>query len=152
MAKIRLTKEFNFEAAHALRGYDGACRNIHGHSYRFFVTVIGEPNRDANDPKHGMVIDFGELKRIVNEQIIDRLDHALVMLRSEESERCAEALCDYSGCEGVILCDYQPTCENMLSDFAERISSQLPKEVKLYSLKLHETRTSFAEWFASDNE
>ncbi len=152
MAKIRLTKEFNFEAAHALKGYDGACRNIHGHSYRLFVTVIGEPCSTPNDPKYGMVIDFGELKKIVNEQIISRLDHALVMQRSDEAQQCAEVMCRYSGSESVIFCDYQPTCENMLSDFAERIGSQLPQRVKLHSLKLHETATSFAEWFASDNE
>lgn len=151
MAKIRLTKEFNFEAAHLLSGYDGLCRNIHGHSYRLFVTVIGEPNSSVDDPKRGMVIDFGDLKRIVNEQVVDRMDHALVLLDSVEARESAEMLSRCCGSQKTILCGYQPTCENMLVDFAERISLQLPKEVKLYSLKLHETATSFAEWYASDN-
>ena len=131
---IRLTKEFTFEAAHALEGYDGLCREIHGHSYRLFVTVKGTPCADESNPKFGMVMDFGELKRIVNEQILSRLDHAF-------------------GCRfgRIVLVDYQPTCENMLADFAARIEADLPSHVKLHALRLHETATSFAEWMAEDN-
>ena len=58
---IRVTKEFSFEMAHALTNYDGPCRNIHGHSYRLFVTVSGIPSDDPRDPRNGMVIDFSEL-------------------------------------------------------------------------------------------
>ena len=149
MATIRLTKEFNFEAAHSLEGYDGACREIHGHSYRLFVTIKGEPSRDTYDPKQGMVMDFGLLKSIVNEQIISRLDHAFIMRRSEQAEQVQEML---SGIyHNIVLVDYQPTCENMLADFAERLLGALPEDIELYSLRLHETATSYAEWFASDN-
>ncbi|MBR2866369.1 MAG: 6-carboxytetrahydropterin synthase [Alistipes sp.] len=149
MSIIRLTKEFTFEAAHMLEGYDGLCREIHGHSYRLFVTVKGEPQTDADSPKLGMVMDFGILKRIVNEQIVDRLDHAFMMRRSERAEEVAEALgMQFSK---VVLTEYQPTCENMLADFAERLLGALPDEVELCALKLHETATSYAEWYAVDN-
>lgn len=146
---IRLTKEFTFEAAHALEGYDGLCREIHGHSYRLFVTVKGTPCADESNPKFGMVMDFGELKRIVNEQILSRLDHAFVMRRTAESTCVAEQI----GCRfgRIVLVDYQPTCENMLADFAARIEADLPSHVKLHALRLHETATSFAEWMAEDN-
>lgn len=149
MATIRLTKEFTFEAAHSLEGYDGACREIHGHSYRLFVTVKGEPSMDGYDPKQGMVMDFGLLKNIVNEQIISRLDHAFIMRRSEQGEELQDVLSPYY--HNIVLVDYQPTCENMLADFAERLLESLPDEVELYSLRLHETATSFAEWYAEDN-
>lgn len=117
---IRLTKEFAFESAHALAGYDGKCREIHGHSYRLFVTVAGTPSEREDDPKRGMVMDFGDLKRIVGSEIVDRLDHSFVMRRTPESERIASTL----GGEfrNVILVDYQPTCENMLCDFAARLA------------------------------
>ena len=92
MATIRLTKEFNFEAAHSLEGYDGACREIHGHSYRLFVTIKGEPSCDSYDPKQGMVMDFGLLKSIVNEQIVSRLDHAFIMRRTEQGEQIKDML------------------------------------------------------------
>ena len=148
MAIIRLTKEFSFEAAHALGGYDGPCREIHGHSYRLFVTIKGEPSVNPEDPKQGMVMDFGVLKKIVSEEIISRLDHALV-LRSSTNEELRKVLATQF--ENVVVVDYQPTCENMLDDFACRISLRLPAGVKLHSLRLHETATSYAEWFAEDN-
>ncbi len=150
MAKIRLTKEFSFESAHALDGYDGLCREIHGHSYRLFVTIKGEPSCDEGDSKLGMVMDFGDLKRIVNSEIVDRLDHSFVLRNSEQNAE----LCGVLGAkfEKVVLVDYQPTCENMLADFAERLQRALPANVQLHSLRLHETATSYAEWFASDND
>ena len=150
MARIRLTKEFSFESAHALEGYDGKCRHIHGHSYRLYVTVIGEPINDPTNPKYGMVMDFGELKALVNEEIIDRMDHAFVMRRSKSADAVDAVLRENFG--NVVLVDYQPTCENMLADFASRISRRLPAGVALHSLKMHETATSFAEWLAEDNE
>lgn len=149
MARIRLTREFSFESAHALEGYDGACREVHGHSYKLFVTIVGTPCCDAGSPKYGMVMDFGELKRIVNEQIVDRLDHSFVLRRTASATQVVESLGKiYSN---VQLVDYQPTCENMLADFASRIMAQLPSSVTLHSLKLHETERSFAEWYAEDN-
>ena len=149
MAKIRLTKEFSFESAHALDGYDGLCREIHGHSYRLFVTVKGEPSCVEGDPKLGMVMDFGDLKRIVYGEIVDRLDHAFVLRDSEQNEELKAML--GAKFNKVVLVDYQPTCENMLSDFAARLQRALPSKVELYSLRLHETATSYAEWFAEDN-
>ena len=146
---IRLTKEFSFESAHALWGYDGKCREVHGHSYRLFVTVKGEPISDPQSPKLGMVMDFGELKAIVAQQITDRLDHSVVMRRTAEAESLAEAM--KSQFTNVILVDYQPTCENMLQDFAARLKAALPEGVELHSLRLHETATSYAEWYNDEN-
>ena len=146
---IRLTKEFSFESAHALWGYDGKCREVHGHSYRLFVTVKGEPISDPQSPKLGMVMDFGELKAIVAQQITDRLDHSFVMRRTAEAESLAEVM--KSLFTNVILVDYQPTCENMLQDFAARLKAALPEGVELHSLRLHETATSYAEWYAEEN-
>ncbi|MBR4849886.1 MAG: 6-carboxytetrahydropterin synthase [Alistipes sp.] len=150
MARIRLTKEFSFESAHALDGYDGLCREIHGHSYRLFVTIKGEPISEEGNPKMGMVMDFGDLKRIVNREVVDRLDHSFVLRDSAQNTELLNALGDKFN--KVVLVDYQPTCENMLADFAERLQRALPEGVELYSLRLHETATSFAEWYADDNK
>lgn len=149
MATIRLTKEFSFEAAHALDGYDGPCREIHGHSYRLFVTVKGRPSVADDDPKRGMVVDFGVLKRIVSEEIVARFDHALVLEDSPQGAELRQTLAERFG--NVVAVPYRPTCENMLPDFAARIRARLPEGVELHSLRLHETATSFAEWFAEDN-
>lgn len=149
MSLIRLTKEFSFEMAHTLAGYDGACREIHGHSYRLFVTVRGVPSDDPDDPKYGMVMDFGDLKRIVGRSIVDRYDHCLLMRRTPENELLAEAL--HMQFDKVELVDYQPTCENLAALFARTIGTQLPDGIELYKIRLHETATSFAEWLAADN-
>jgi 6-pyruvoyltetrahydropterin/6-carboxytetrahydropterin synthase len=150
MNKIRITKQFNFETAHALHGYDGKCRNVHGHSYKLFVTVIGTPIEDTNNVKLGMVIDFGDLKKIVMNEIVDVFDHTTVFNRNTPHLELAHEL-EKRG-HAVILVDYQPSSEMMLVDFAEKISTKLPQSVKLHSLRLNETENSYAEWFASDNE
>ena len=148
MAKIRVTKEYNFEMAHALWNYDGLCKNLHGHSYRLFVTVIGEPNPDENNPKHGMVIDFSVLKRIINDKIVDKMDHSVVVSKLAPIDKLDVFTQMFHRLEVV---DYQPTCENMVIDFVDRIKPELPANIELHSIKLYETATSFAEWYASDN-
>lgn len=132
-----------------MEGYDGLCREIHGHSYRLFVTIKGEPISNTDSPKLGMVMDFGNLKRIVNEQIVDRLDHAFMMRNTLMADDIINQLGQRFS--KVVLTEYQPTCENMLTDFAERLLGALPEDIELCSLRLHETATSYAEWYASDN-
>jgi len=148
MSTIRITKHFNFETAHALYGYDGKCKNIHGHSYQLYVTIIGTPINDANHVKNGMVLDFGDLKRIVKSEIVDVFDHATVLNKNSTHAALAEKIKPHS--PKVLLVNYQPTSENMLVDFAKKIGKHLPNSVKLHSLKLYETNNSYAEWFASD--
>ncbi len=145
---IRVTKEFPFEMAHVLWNYDGPCRNVHGHSYRLFVTVSGIPEDNPDNPKNGMVIDFSELKDIVKKVIINVFDHSVVLSNSVDKDK-TELFKNMFG--NTVVVGYQPTCENLVADFAVRIATQLPSRVKLHSLKLYETATSFAEWFAGDN-
>jgi 6-pyruvoyltetrahydropterin/6-carboxytetrahydropterin synthase len=147
MSKIRLTKEFTFEMAHVLSGYDGPCANIHGHSYKLAVTVIGAPIKDLSNPKLGMVMDFGDLKRIVKTNVINRFDHILLLRKGTELSLLAEN----GKLQKTELVDYQPTCENFLLHIAQILSKELPLSTKLHHLKLHETPTSYAEWFADDN-
>lgn len=149
METVRITKQFTFETGHALYGYDGKCKNVHGHSYKLSVTVIGSPISDASHVKFGMVIDFGDLKKIVKEEIVDPFDHATVFNKNTPHLELARELQDRG--HDVILADYQPTSENMVIDFASRIKSRLPGNIKLHSLRLRETETAYAEWFAEDN-
>jgi 6-pyruvoyltetrahydropterin/6-carboxytetrahydropterin synthase len=146
--KIRITKEFRFEMAHALFCHDGLCKNIHGHSYTLSVTVIGYPVEDETQSDNGMIIDFGELKSIVNEQIINVFDHSLILHNSADKNLMNELTANF---EKVYLVDYHPTSENLLVDYADRIKDKLPESANLHSLILRETATSVAEWHAADN-
>ncbi len=149
MSKIRVTKEFSFETAHALWNYDGPCRNVHGHSYKLFVTIAGEPLDEPGNTKNGMVIDFGDLKKLVKREVVDVFDHSVVISRMAGGDRL-EAMKKMFG--NVLLVDYQPTCENLIQDIAGRIKPQLPEGINLHNLRLYETATSYAEWFADDNK
>lgn len=135
--------------SHALWKYDGLCMNIHGHSYELHITLIGEPQNNESSPKNGMVIDFSDLKRIVNVQVVERFDHALVVNTAGDIKR--ENLPSQMH-DKLIEVPFQPTCENLVIHFVNIIKDQLPKEIKLFSVRLYETTNSFAEWYASDNE
>jgi 6-pyruvoyltetrahydropterin/6-carboxytetrahydropterin synthase len=146
--KIRITKDFRFEMAHSLPNHPGLCKNIHGHSYTLSVTVIGEPISEMDQPDVGMVMDFGNLKSIVRENIVDKFDHALVLYKDAQASLIKELQHNF---EKIILVDYQPTSELLLLDFVDLLIPKIPNGAKLFSLKLRETATSNAEWFASDN-
>ena len=148
MPKIRVTKIFEFDTAHALHNYDGLCSNIHGHTYKLHVTVIGEPISDITSPKYGMVVDFGVLKNKIKENLIDKFDHSLIVSNNEDTKFIETNKQIF---KRVHIVDFQPTVENIVAHFAEIISPLLPDGIKLFSLKLYETSTSFAEWYAEDN-
>ena len=96
-----------------------------------------------------MVMDFGDLKKIVNSEIVAKFDHSVIFNKNSPHKELADELIKNG--HKVILADYQPTIEEMVTDFANRISSKLPSEIKLHCLKLEETETSYSEWFAADN-
>lgn len=142
MGRLQITKEFRFEMSHALEGYQGLCKNIHGHSYLLAVTVEGQVCADPSASHYGMLMDFSTLKSIVNKLVVDPWDHAL-MIRKDSG--MAEKLADLN--TKVVWTDFQPTCENMVQEVAKRIATELPEGVSLFSVKLHETASSYAEYF-----
>lgn len=116
--KVSVTKCFGFEAAHHLPDYEGACNRLHGHSYKLQVTVSG-----SVDEMSGMIVDFGVLKTVVNEQIVNRYDH--------------QYLNDFFK---------KPTAENMVQSFFRELSYKFSNMgLTLESVKLWETESSFAE-------
>ncbi|CAI8178548.1 MAG: 6-carboxytetrahydropterin synthase QueD [Crocinitomicaceae bacterium] len=143
--KIRITKEFDFEAAHALDGYSGKCKDIHGHSYHLEMTFIGTPKSETGLSDCGMVVDFGDIKKIVKTQILPLFDHRLI-LRKDTRFKEIESIN-----ERIRLVDYQPTCENMLIEIVEILKRNEPKGAKLVKGFLRETANSFAEWRQEDN-
>ncbi|MCQ2285800.1 MAG: 6-carboxytetrahydropterin synthase QueD [Bacteroidales bacterium] len=145
MACFRLTKKFEFEMAHALPDYNGACRNLHGHSYKLSVTVKGEQNKKTNE----MVIDFHQLKELVQKTVVEHFDHSLVLNKTSYAPLLIEEL--QRNFQRVILLEFSPTTENLLSLFVEKIKKTLPEEVTLFSVSLQETERSVAEWYAEDN-
>ena len=145
---VRVTKKFTFDMAHALYGYDGPCKNIHGHTYVLYVTLKGKVLDKDNHPKNGMVVDFTDFKKIVNEQVIQVFDHSLVLNLNSPHAQLNDL---HSNFEKINYVPYQPSCENLIIDFLNRINLKLPNNVVINSLKLEETPTSYAEWYLEDN-
>jgi 6-pyruvoyltetrahydropterin/6-carboxytetrahydropterin synthase len=139
---ITLTKIFRFESAHAIHGYPGACANIHGHSYELHVTVAGKHGGEGFIEGVGIVMDFKDLKTIVQESLIYKLDHKLIL--SEAFLTSMPGLLH----EKIIQFEYEPTAENLLIFVRNEITKSLPAHVKLIALRLWETRDSYAEWSA----
>ena len=149
MPNIRVTKRFHFEMAHTLYHYDGLCSNIHGHSYNLEVTISGVPRNEPGHPKDGMVMDFAELKEMVKSKIVNRFDHTLMINRLVPEDQVAILR---KTSNRILRVNFQPSTENIASYIAGILQQYLPGNVSLFSIRLFETVTSFAEWFASDNQ
>ncbi len=145
MTKLRLTKQFDFEAAHALEGYAGKCRDLHGHSYHLDVTVLGDVAYDSGKLEGSMVIDFADLKRIVKDNIIAKFDHQLILHKDSRFVTVKDRN------PRMMIVNYVPTCENILVDIVDRLKNNMPKGVELITVFLRETPRSYAEWHRDDN-
>jgi len=138
---IRIVKEFNFEAAHQLTGHDGACANLHGHSYRLRVGLIGEPSKKPG-PKEGFLLDFGDLKRIVQETILDDWDHSFL---AKGDEVILPAL-ENAGAK-IVRLGFRATAENMSEYILRRLVQRgLPVDF----VRLYETAASYAQANAAE--
>ena len=142
---ISVTKEFNFEAAHALDNYDGKCCDIHGHSYHLEISLLGIPKTDTNLSDCGMVIDFSEVKAIIKKEVMPLFDHRLI-LRNDSRFKGIELQN-----KRVRYVDYQPTCEMMLIDIVNLIKDNFPENTTLTKVVLRETRSSYATWRQTNN-
>lgn len=143
MSTIRITKEFSFDMAHALANYEGKCSHVHGHTYSLSVTISGKVSSDVS-AKPGMVMDFSDLKEVVQNEIIKPFDHSLLIWKEDHR---FEPLSQFPR---VHLTPYQPTCENLLMDFVTRLRRGL-RATLLHSVMLRETPTSYATWCVDDN-
>ncbi len=137
---LKVTKIFRFETAHAIHGYEGLCKNIHGHSYILHVTVGIPTNNDEYLPGTGFIIDFKDLKKIINEAVVKPFDHALIL-----SEEYLNLHPDMKGMENLHVWKMEPSVENMLIYIKNKIIDKFPENITLCNLKLYETNDSYAE-------
>lgn len=134
---IRLERRYRFSASHLYRRPEwseeenrvrfGKCANLpgHGHNYRLYVTVAGEP-----DPETGFILDLGALDALVTEQVVDRLDH----------QHLNAAIPEFA--EGGRI----PSSESLVTWIRERLQPTLPGGVALVKLRLEEDEDLAAEW------
>jgi 6-pyruvoyltetrahydropterin/6-carboxytetrahydropterin synthase len=138
---LQLTKIFHFETAHALHGYAGACKNIHGHSYELHVTVSSVEDYKNYIPAPGFMIDFKEIKKLVNILVVEKFDHKVILSKDFLSDNPS-----FSSQENLVIFEAEPTAENLLIYILRNIQKSLPANIQLVKLKLYETNDSYAEW------
>lgn len=138
---LSVTKIFYFEMAHAIEGYSGPCKNVHGHSYELHVTVSNSFNGDNYIPSPGFVLDFKELKQLVQSSVLESLDHKLVLSDRFLAKNNALALQ-----ENLVVWEAEPTAENILIYIQKILCNKLPAAIRLSSLTLYETKSSYAVW------
>ncbi len=138
---LLLTKTFHFEMAHAIHGYQGACKNIHGHSYELHVTISANSQEEGYIAAPGFIIDFKELKQLVISSVIWVFDHKLLLSRDYLDQNPG-----IHSQENLAIWNAEPTSENLLLYIQTVICEKLPKHVNLGRLRLYETKDSYAEW------
>lgn len=157
---VTTTRIFEFACAHNLQHHHGKCRFFHGHNYKMHVTVAPLLNSTPNTDKSqlGMVTDFGNLKKIVNEIIIDKYDHSLMIWSDDPSLEGCKLIKDIKNLifdssdhdldrSNIHIVPYRPTAENMVVHFFDMLEAPLKDRlnVKLVSIRIYETDNSYAE-------
>ena len=129
---MKISKQFEFSMGHALHNYEGKCHQRHGHNYQLEVTIESKELDES-----GFVMDFGDLKKIVNTLIDEELEHHFWVYRRDPRVR---ALIDL----GARAVGFEPTAENIVTYFATVIREALPDKITLAQIELYETSTSKA--------
>lgn len=132
----RIAKDFRWEMAHRLPEHDGGCRNVHGHSYRLWVELEGEPQAS------GMVLDYFDLKKLVDPMIAE-IDHSFLCDRSDT------LICNFMAESKLkaVYVEWPTTAENICRWFFERIAATLApmKHLTELRVRIQETERTYAE-------
>ncbi|KRQ86255.1 6-carboxy-5,6,7,8-tetrahydropterin synthase [Caloramator mitchellensis] len=141
--KLTVTKEFTFDCAHMLSNHDGLCSNLHGHTYKLEVTASAQLIKEGSSK--GMVVDFGDLKSIVKETIVDKFDHSFLFWEEgSEAEKEIARVVENFGMR-IVKFKERPTAENMAIYIINTLNENLENGIKIVRVRLYETPTSYAE-------
>ena len=138
----RIAKDFRWEMAHRLPNHNGGCRNVHGHSYRMWIELAGEPD------DQGMVLDYFDLKKMVD-PLVAEIDHSFLC---DRSDTLIVDFLESSGLKAVYV-DFPTTAENIAKWFFERLSALFApktadssmKHLRELRVRIQETERTYAE-------
>ncbi|MDG6302071.1 6-carboxytetrahydropterin synthase QueD [Glaesserella parasuis] len=137
---FKIAKEFSFDMAHMLDGHDGKCKNLHGHTYTLQVEIAGELH--TGGAKSGMVMDYSDLKAVVKQHILDKMDHAFIYDSTSEKE-CKVATLLQSLDSKTFGIPARTTAEQMAKYIFDTLKAEgLPVSL----IRLWETPTSYCEY------
>lgn len=143
---ISITRRLEFDAGHRIPNHDGQCRHLHGHRYAIEVTLMGVIADHPGKADDGMVLDFGEIKRLTNQYVVEPWDHAFLVAKEDAG------LVDYLDSipnHKTVVMDHVPTVENLASAAFRLLQPVFNKafggRLKLSSIRLYETPNCWAD-------
>ena len=146
---ISITRRLEFDSGHRIPNHDGQCRHLHGHRYAIEVTLTGEVADHPGKADDGMVLDFGDIKRLTNQYVVDLWDHAFLVAKEDES--LVNFLASIPDHKTVVL-DTIPTVENLaqtaFSILEPVFKNNFSGRLNLNRLRLYETPNCWADVYA----
>ena len=137
---ISITRRLEFDSGHRIPNHDGQCRHLHGHRYAIEVTLTGEVADHPGKADDGMVLDFGDIKRLTNQYVVDLWDHAFLV--AKEDEGLVAFLASLPNHKTVIM-EHVPTVENLANAAFAILQPVFTKafggRLELSSIRLYET-------------
>jgi 6-pyruvoyltetrahydropterin/6-carboxytetrahydropterin synthase len=143
---ISITRRLEFDSGHRIPNHDGQCRHLHGHRYAIEVTLTGEVADHPGKADDGMVLDFGDIKRLTNQYVVDLWDHAFLVAKEDES--LVAFLASLPNHKTVIM-EHVPTVENLANAAFAILQPVFTKafggRLELSSIRLYETPNCWAD-------
>jgi len=143
---ISITRRLEFDSGHRIPNHDGQCRHLHGHRYAIEVTLTGEVADHPGKADDGMVLDFGDIKRLINQYVVDLWDHAFLV--AKEDEGLVAFLASLPNHKTVVM-EHVPTVENLANAAFTILQPVFNKafggRLELSALRLYETPNCWAD-------
>nr|WP_249419328.1 6-carboxytetrahydropterin synthase [Hydrogenophilus thiooxidans] len=145
--EFAITRRLEFDAGHRIPDHRSLCRHVHGHRYVLELTLVGVLDQTPGSPERGMVMDFGDVKRIAWDQLVSRWDHALLVWNEDPiAEAIAAVLPDHR----TVRLDVIPTAENLariaFTTLAPHFHTRYGRHLRLARVRLFETPNCWADY------
>ena len=143
---ISITRRLEFDSGHRIPNHDGQCRHLHGHRYAIEVTLTGEVHNHPGKADDGMVLDFGDIKKLTNQYVVELWDHAFLV--AKEDEGLVAFLSTLPNHKTVIM-EHVPTVENLATAAFAILKPVFNKafegRLELSCIRLYETPNCWAD-------
>jgi 6-pyruvoyltetrahydropterin/6-carboxytetrahydropterin synthase len=143
---ISVTRRLEFDSGHRIPNHDGQCRHLHGHRYAIEVTLTGSVVNHLGKSDDGMVLDFGDIKRLTNQYVVEPWDHAFLVAKEDAGlVAYLNSIPDHK----TVVMEQVPTVENLASTAFKVLQPVFEKafggRLQLSSIRLYETPNCWAD-------
>ena len=143
---LTITRKLEFDAGHRIPDHNSQCRNLHGHRYTLLITLTGDVVQQDGVSDNGMIMDFGDIKALANEHLVNLWDHAFIVY---EKDTAVRAFLDSMPNHKTVVIDRVPTVENLAQtafDILKGVyNERFGRHLSLAKITLYETPNCWAE-------